>query len=55
MILTKTKYKTFRIKIEDGDDYDVTDDSGVIFRPTAAQLKRIAKAAYAMDNEVLLS
>jgi hypothetical protein len=55
MKLTKTRDKTLRIKIEDADNYDVTEDNGVIFRPTAAQLKRIAKAAYSLDNMVLLS
>lgn len=54
MKLTKTKSKDLRIKIEDSDSYDVTDDNGVIFRPTTEQLKRIAKAAYSLDNTVLL-
>lgn len=45
---------TLTIKIEDQDSYDVTEDNGVIFRLTAQQLKRIAKAAYSLDNTVLL-
>lgn len=55
MQLTKTRNKELWIKIEDSDGYDVTDDNGVIFRPTAKQLKRIALAAYSLDNTVLLS
>ena len=56
MIITKNKRrKTIRIKIEDADEYDVTPDNGVIFIPTAKQLKAIAKAAYSVDNTVLIS
>jgi len=54
MKLTKTKSKELRIKIEDNDSYDVTDDNGVIFRPTKKQLQQITKAAYSLDNMVLL-
>ena len=55
MIITKNKVKkTMRIKIEDSDSYDVTEDNGVIFRPTPQQAKKIAKAAYSLDNMVLL-
>jgi len=56
MIITKNKQKkTMRVKIEDVDDYDVTNDNGVIFRPTPTQAKKIAKAAYSLDNTVLIS
>jgi hypothetical protein len=54
MKIIKTFGKSLWIKIEDSDDYDVT-EQGVIFRPTPQQLKRIAKAAYHLDNGVLLS
>ena len=53
MKLSKTKNKLL-IKIEDSDNYDVTEDNGVVFRPTKEQLKRIALYAYSLDNTVLL-
>lgn len=53
-IVKNKRTKTMRIKIEDIDDYDVTDDNGVIFRPTWKQAKQIAKSAYSLDNTVIL-
>ena len=53
IIKNKSK-KTIQIKIEDTDNYEVTDDNGVNFWPTKDQVKRIAKAAYSLDNMVLL-
>jgi hypothetical protein len=54
MKLIKRADKTLRIKIEDADHYEVTDDNGVNFWPTPKQLKQIANAAYRLDNTVLL-
>ena len=55
MKVIKTADGLLRIKIEDTDAYEVTDDNGVNFWPTEKQAKKIAKAAYSLDNTVLLS
>lgn len=54
-IIKNKSTKTLRVKIEDSDSYEVTDDNGVNFWPTQKQIKQIAKAAYSLDNTVLLS
>lgn len=55
MKITKNMRKrTMRIKIEDSDNYDVTDDNGVVFYPTKKQAQQIARAAYSLNNTVLI-
>lgn len=43
MKVIKTADGLLRIKIEDTDSYDVTDDNGVNFWPTEKQMRQIVR------------
>lgn len=43
MKLYKNKNGFIRMKLEDTDNYEVTEDNGVDFHPTKEQIRKIAR------------